>query len=216
MLHFLFKRQRQVESLIYSYLENLRIVKEHFTEAIDVCLVNSNCEDFDFLTDQTHKFESKADDIREDIKNLMYGKALIPESRGDIMGLVEEIDKIPGIFQKLLYTVSTQRILIPGFIVPDVKELIRISLVSCDLMMEQVEVLFKRKGGIRVLVATIDHNESHCDHIERRIIAKIFYSDLDPFLKLQLKDLIIGMGEISDQVDTVSKRINIISMKRIV
>jgi uncharacterized protein Yka (UPF0111/DUF47 family) len=107
-------------------------------------------------------------------------------------------------------------LVIPAFIVPDVKELIRISLVSCDLMVEQVEVLFKRKGGIRILVATIDHNESHCDHIERSIMTKIFDSDLDPFQKLQLKELVIDMGEISDHVDTVSKRINIISMKRIV
>jgi predicted phosphate transport protein (TIGR00153 family) len=216
MLNFLFKKQRQVESLIYSYLENLRIVKDHFSKAMDICMENSSCEDFDFLTGQTHKFESKADDIREEIKNLMYGKALIPESRGDIMGLVEEIDKIPSIFQRLLYTINTQKLVIPAFIVPDVKELIRISLVSCDLMVEQVEVLFKRKGGIRILVATIDHNESHCDHIERSIITKIFDSDLDPFQKLQLKELVIDMGEISDHVDTVSKRINIISMKRIV
>jgi predicted phosphate transport protein (TIGR00153 family) len=216
MLNFLFKKQRQVESLIYGYLENLRIVKDHFLKAINVCLENSRCEDFDFLTGQTHKFESKADDIREEIKNLMYGKALIPESRGDIMGLVEEIDRIPGIFQRLLYIISTQKLVIPEFIVADVRELIRISLVSYDLMVEQVEVLFKRKGGIRILVATIDHNESHCDHIERSIITKIFDSDLDPFQKLQLKDLVIGMGEISDQVDIVSRRINIISMKRIV
>jgi predicted phosphate transport protein (TIGR00153 family) len=202
--------------LIYGYLGNLQIVKDHFSRAINLCLENSRCEDFDFLTGQTHKFESKADDIREEIKSLMYGKALIPESRGDIMGLIEEIDRIPGIFQRLLYTINTQKLVIPEFIVPDVRELIRISLVSCDLMVEQVEVLFKRKGGIRILVATIDHNESHCDHIENSIITKIFDSELDPFQKLQLKDLVIGMGEISDQVDTVSKRINIISMKRIV
>ncbi len=216
MLNFLFKKQRQVESLIYGYLENLGIVKDHFSKAIDLCLENSRCEDFDFLTGQTHKFESKADDIREEIKNLMYGKALIPESRGDIMVLVEEIDRIPSIFQRILYTINTQKMVIPEFIVPDVKELIGISLVSCDLLVEQVEVLFKRKGGMRILVATIDQNESHCDHIERSIITKIFDSDLDPFQKLQLKEFVIDIGEISDQVDAVSKRINIISMKRIV
>ena len=216
MLNFLFKKQRQVESLIYGYLENLRIVKDRFSSAMNLCLENSRCEDFDFLTGQTHKFESKADDVREEIKNLMYGKALIPESRGDIMGLVEEIDRIPGIFQRILYTISTQKLSIPEFIVPDVKELISISLVSFDLMVEQVEVLFKRKGGMRILVATIDNNESHCDHIERSIITKVFDSEIDPFQKLQLKDLVIGMGEIPDQIDTVSKQINIISMKRIV
>ena len=216
MLNFLFKKQRQIESLIYGYLENFGIIQEHFSKALNVCLENSTCEDFDFLTEQTHKFESKADDIRDEIKNLMYGKALIPESRGDIMRLVEEIDRVPGLFQRLLYTINTQKLVIPDFIVPDVKELIGLSLVSCDLMVEQVEALFKRRGGIRVLLATIDHNESHCDHIERSIITKIFDSDLDPFQKLQLKEMVINMGEISDQTDRISKRVNIISMKRLV
>ena len=216
MLNFLFKKQRQIETLIYDYLENFGIIQEHFSKALNVCLENNACEDFDFLTEQTHKFESKADDIRDEINTLMYGKALIPESRGDIMGLVEAIDRIPGFFQRLLYTINTQKLVIPDFIVPDVKELIGLSLVSCDLMVEQVEALFKRRGDIRILLATIDHNESHCDHIERSIITKIFDSELDPFQKLQLKDLVIDMGEISDQVDRVSKRINIISMKRIV
>ncbi|MBW2442626.1 MAG: DUF47 family protein [Deltaproteobacteria bacterium] len=64
------------------------------------------------------------------------------------------------------------------------------------------------------MVAKVDHNESRCDRIERRIITKIFDSDIDPFQKLQLKEMIIHMGEISDQADRFSKRINIISMKR--
>jgi uncharacterized protein Yka (UPF0111/DUF47 family) len=63
-------------------------------------------------------------------------------------------------------------------------------------------------------MATIDQNESHCDHIEQRMMTRLFESDLEPFLKLQLKELIIAMGEISDQADRVSKRVNILTMKR--
>ena len=47
-----------------------------------------------------------------------------------------------------------------------------------------------------------------------RIITKLFDSDLEPFLKLQLKEMVIVMGEISDQADRVSKRVNIMTMKR--
>ncbi len=82
MLKFFFKKQRKIESLIYDYLDNLKMTEQHFSEALNTCLKNGVCSDFDFLTKQTHKFESKADDIREEIKALMYGKALIPESRG--------------------------------------------------------------------------------------------------------------------------------------
>ena len=214
MLGFFFKRQRQVESLIYSYLDNLQMTETRFDEALTTCLDKGICEHFDFLTEQTHKYESKADDIREDIKALMYGKALIPESRGDIMGLVEAIDHIPRIFELLLHMIRTQKLVIPDFIVPDIKELIRISLESCHLMYKQVKALFKKSDELKPLVSSIDHNESHCDHIERHIISKIFDSDIDPFQKLQLKEMIIHMGEISDEVDRVSKRMNIISMKR--
>jgi uncharacterized protein Yka (UPF0111/DUF47 family) len=46
------------------------------------------------------------------------------------------------------------------------------------------------------------------------MITKLFTSDLDPFLKLQLKGIVIVMGEISDQADRVSKRANIMNLKR--
>jgi predicted phosphate transport protein (TIGR00153 family) len=187
---------------------------QHFSEALNSCLKNGLYGDFDFLIKQTHKFESKADDIREEIKAVMYGKALIPESRGDIMGLLESIDEIPRILELILHMIETQKLVIPDFIVSDIQELIKLSLDSCALLFKEVSVLFKKIDGLRALVSTIDHNESHCDHIERRIITKVFDSDIDPFQKLQLKEMIIHMGGISDQADRVSKRINIISMKR--
>jgi predicted phosphate transport protein (TIGR00153 family) len=214
VLKFFFKKQLQIESLIYDYLDNLKMAERHFFEALNSCLKDGICGDFDFLTAQTHKFESKADDIREEIKALMYGKALIPESRGDIMGLLESIDEIPRVFELILHMIKTQKLVIPEFIVSDIQELIKISLDSCDLLFKQTDALFKKSEELRSLVSTIDHNESHCDHIERRIITKVFDSDVDPFQKLQLKELIIHMGEISDQADRVSKRINIISLKR--
>lgn len=214
MLRFFFKKQRQIESLIYSYLDNLRMSQQHFSEALNICLEEGICGDLDFQTGLTHKFESKADDIREEIKAIMYGKALLPESRGDIMGLLEAMDEVPRLFELVLHMINTQKLLIPEFLIPNIKELLSLCLESCELMLKQVETLIKRTGGIRAFVSTIDHNESHCDHIERRIITKLFDSDLDPFQKLQLKEMIVNVAEISDQVDRVSKRVNIISMKR--
>ena len=214
VFRFLFKKQHQVELLIYNYLDNLKTTRKHFAEAMDTCLDRGVCDHFSFLIEQTHKFESRADDIREEIKTLMYEKALIPESRGDIMGLLESIDEIPRIFERLLYMIKTQKLVLPDFIIPDTKDLIELSLENCDLMFKQVEQLFKREKGIRVLVSEIDLNESHCDHIERLIVTKLFNSDIDPFQKLQIKDLVDNMGDIADQTDRVSKRVNIISMKR--
>ena len=214
MFRFLFKKEHRVESLIYDYLDTLKLTQNNFSEALSVCLVEPQCEDFYFLIEQTHKFESKADDIREEIKSMMYEKVLIPESRGDITGLLDEIDEIPHLFESILYLVQIQKLTIPDFIVLDIKELVRISLECCALLVRQVVALFKKTEDIRSLVATIDTNESHCDHIERRMITKVFDSDMDPFKKLQIRELIKKIGDIADQADRVSKRINIINLKR--
>ncbi len=214
MLNFFFKKELQLEKLIYNYLENLGMIQKHFVKAMNICLKEGASDDFCFLVDQTHKFESRADDLRDEINELMYSRALIPESREDIMALLERVDEIPRSFEQILNMIRTQQIFFPEFLVLDIQELIRVSMESCDLMAKQIDVMIKKKEGIRTLMSTIDQNESHCDHIERRIIVKLFESDLEPFLKLQLKELVIVLGEISDQVDRVSKRVNIMTMKR--
>ena len=214
MLEFFFKKERQLETLISGYLENLLLVKDDFVKAMTLCLKEGASDDFCFLVDQTHKLESKADDLRDEINQLMYSRALIPESREDIMALIEKVDEIPRSFEKILNMIRTQKLTFPEFLILDIQELIKVSVESCDLIVKQIEAMIKKKEGVRLLVSTIDQNESHCDHIERRMIIKLFESDLDPFMKLQLKEMVIALGEISDQADRVSKRVNILTMKR--
>ena len=214
MLEFIFKKERQLESLIYSYLENIGKTQNNFVKAMNICLKEGVSDDFCFLIDQTHKFESRADDLRDEINELMYSRALIPESREDIMALIEQIDAIPRSFEHVLNMIRTEKIAFPEFLVLDIQELIRVSMESCDLIVKQIDVMIKKREGIRALMSTIDQNESHCDHIERRIITRLFESELDPYIKLQLKELVIVLGEISDQTDRVSKRVNIMTMKR--
>jgi len=214
MFNFLFKKEHQVESLIYDYLDTLKKTHENFASAIDTCVEKTVCEAFDFYMEQTHKYESKADDIREEINNLMYGKVLIPDSREDVMNLLASLDQIPYLLERVLYIIQTQRVSIPPFMLQDFRDLVRISLLCFELVIRQVHLLFKKETGIRELVSTIDTHESHCDHIERRLITRLFESDLDPFDKLQIKELVVTTGDISDKADSVSRRINIMNMKR--
>jgi len=214
MFEFLFKKEQKVQELIFTYLDNLKMTQDHFEKAMD-CLFDFGLgENCDFLITQTHKFESRADDTRYEIIEMMYSKVLIPESRGDILKLLESIDVIPNHFETLLFMIQGQKLRVPDFITPDLRQLMKVSLECCDLVIKQVEALFKKTEDIKALVFTIDSHESRCDHIEREIVRKIFDSELDPFQKLQLKELVIHMGEISDQADRVSRSIYIFSIKR--
>jgi uncharacterized protein len=166
------------------------------------------------LAEQTHKAESKADDMRYAVESLMYEKALLPESRGDILGLLEAVDAIPGIFDRILYTIDNRRILVPANVIPDLREMVQISVEAVDAFIKQLRALFTGHEDVRALIRTIDQNESHVDHIERHVMRSIFDSAIDPFIKLQSKDLVMALSDISDLAHQVSRRVYIISVKR--
>lgn len=214
MFEFFFKKENRVEELIYSYLTNFQLITDNFEKAFLSCVQQPCGEEFSFLKMQTHKYESKADDIIDEINNLMYGKVLIPNSREDIMNLLLAIDKIPGHLEIVLFMIKYQNLVIPEEFIPEILELIKLSLKSCAILSNQVKSFIKKEKGIRDLMNKIDQYESHCDHIEKRLIQNVFSSAIDPFIKLQLKELILSMGDISDQADKVSKLVNILSLKR--
>ncbi|MBU1054572.1 MAG: DUF47 family protein [Proteobacteria bacterium] len=215
MLNFLFKKERQVELLIYEYLDTFKLIYESFSQAMNFCFLDEiSCENFDFYIKQTHRYENKITDISDEINSTLYAKALIPDSRGDIMALLSEFDIISRLFKDILHMMQVQKIVVPSFIISDTRELVKISVECCELLNRQSIAFFTNTNGIRELLGLIDTNESHCDNIERRIISMIIDSDLEWFEKLQLKELIEKIGNISDGTERVSKRINIFSLKR--
>ncbi|MFH2046526.1 MAG: DUF47 family protein [Pseudomonadota bacterium] len=215
MLNFLFKKERQVELLIYEYLDTFKLIYESFSQSMNFCFLDEiSCENFDFYIKQTHRYENKITDISDEINSTLYAKALIPDSRGDIMALLSEFDIISRLFKDILHMMQVQKLVVPSFIISDTKELVKISVECCELLNRQSIAFFTNTNGIRELLGLIDTNESHCDNIEQRIISMIIDSDLEWFEKLQLKELIERIGNVSDGAERVSKRINIFSLKR--
>lgn len=215
MLGFLFKKQREIENMIRGYLRSVEIARENFVHAMKFFFdERMSSPDFEFLVGETHKAESRSDDIQEKIGGLLFEKALIPEFRADILTLLECIDNVPDQFDRILYSIQTQKIRLPEAIREDFQELLAVSMDACSLMLECVECLLK--GGERTgrLCSMIDQKESHGDHIERRTITRIFESDWDPLQKILLRDLSLGLGEIADHTAQVSRQVNLIVIKR--
>ena len=47
------------------------------------------------VTNQISDLESECDTLRRDIERRIYSETLIPEIRGDVLGMLENLDKIP-------------------------------------------------------------------------------------------------------------------------
>ena len=215
MLRFLFKKQRKVESLIGEYVHSVEVAQDMFLRSMETYLQAGECSPtFEVLVEETHKAESRSDDVLEKIVKLLFQKALVPDLRGDILNLLETADEIPDQFDRILKSICNQKILLPESLNLDVRELVTLSLEACSFAMESVRTLLERGDRAARLLFRTDQLESQGDAVEKRIIVRIFESDWDPLQKILLRDLTQKMGDIADSAVQVCRQINLIVIKR--
>jgi len=206
-------KQRAVEALVRSYLERARECVQVFVDGIDIWL--REARSMDDVLDHANRAESQADDVRRELCMLLYGKALFPESRGDILGLVEAVDKVPNRAEAIIQRLKSQQIGPPG---PDLEDGFRI-LVACahectQVMFEGAMVLFTDHHAAIDLSNRVDVLESKTDRAEMDLIERVFNSNRASLSKILYRDVVMDIGGLADRAEDASDRIRVIAIKR--
>ena len=211
---FFVSKQKKIESQLAQYRQAVSHCLDAFNSAVKQYCQSSDRGALQKAFDEVHHIESQADEIRREIEIMMYSKSLFPESRGDILGLLETMDKVPNQTESALRTAVTQHIAIPENFVPKVLRITQLCRQCVSAMLDSAEKLFTNLTNATVLVGKIDELESEVDHIEADLIEHIFASQMDGFDKILLRDLVKSIAQISDRAENVGDRIRIIAAKR--
>ena len=212
---FLFKKQRRIEAHVLQYLERWNTSIGYFFQAMDVYLTRGFCTDFDFLVQSCHKEESVADDLRRQVEYEMFAKALLPESRGDILGFLENIDPIAGRAERVLFFLTYVRIELPEQVHEEMRKLVELTREIVSVLHGLAQRMFERNPDHMREVKRVDKLESRCDHVERDLLRLIFADDgLSCYDKLLLRELILKVASISDMVEHMADRLTIMTVKR--
>jgi len=209
----LWKKEQAIIDKIEEYLDQVDTCRNHFRKCIEKLLLEPDNDENQIIVEEVHRSESKADDLRRDIELQLYQRALIPESRGDVLGLLETMDAIPGMFQSLCYQFLLERIVIPEQFRERYLHLVEVNIKSYDLVRQAVLGLFFKKE-VKELTDLVDTVESDSDRIERDLIRDIFSGKLDKADKILLKEIVINTGDISDLAEKVKDRLNLAIVKR--
>ncbi len=209
-----FGKGKAVEEKIYAYLNYINETKNLFKRIITNFFEGKVTEKFNEEVLSVHFKESQADDLRREIECHLYGKALLPEFRGDILGLLEELDKLPNKCETVLFMINLQNMHIPQFLRDDFIELIDINLKSIDESINLVTTLFQAPKNVGAIVESLDKIESESDRKEREMIKKLFDAkEVETCEKILLKELILEIGSISDFGEMIGDMVNIINIK---
>lgn len=214
---FFTRKQRRVQDLVGKYMDVWIGCIRSFRDSWDVYVTEGRSEEFYFRVKETHKEESRADDLRREIELELYSKALIPESRGDILGLLESVDALLSEAERVLYDIQLQNVDIPDDIKGAFDKMVDVTCSCCEVVNKAVRLIFCGDGktnGLAILANEIDNLESEADHLERRLIRTIFKSSLPDGTKLILKELVRQLAEVTDHAEHVGDRLTIVSVKR--
>ena len=92
--------------MAYSSMEKVRECMDCFKAALTHYFEHGLGDELDAMFDKTRRAESSCDDYRREIELWLYERAHVPEPRGDILGLLEAIDKIPNKAESILYQIQ--------------------------------------------------------------------------------------------------------------
>ena len=109
----LFHRTKELELKIDQFLDRLSESALVFRGAVDAYLADGCSEEFSEKHHNVDRLESDADNLRRDIETQLYTQTLSPESRGDVLGLLENLDHIIILIESVHWSFDIERPDIP-------------------------------------------------------------------------------------------------------
>lgn len=210
----LHKEEKKVEKKMVDYVKMVDACVESFKDSIMHFFEKGHGQAFEESVAKTHACESKSDDLRREIELTLYGKALLPESRGDILGLLETADRIPNQAETVLSMIDDQKIDVPAQFIPAFIRLVMVNLEAYTLVRRALFLLFTKPKETLELTHQVDRAESESDREERKLIREIFSLELDTGSKIILKELVLNIGSISDRCENLADRVSVATIKR--
>ena len=214
MRRFFFRKQVEIGQGFENFIGCIQRSIDLFSAAMLDYLEHGGSESFDRSCHLIDRAESEADDLRLKIERNLYKNELLPDSRGDLLSLLEWCDKIPNRVEAVVNNILLRKIEIPVELKPCIKELLEPIQSSVETLLVAVRLLLKEPSKTKAVVDDVDRLESECDELEYRTIRNIYNLDIDLAHKIQLERLLTDIGSIADRCEDAAHRLEIIAIKR--
>ncbi|MCD6580423.1 MAG: DUF47 family protein [Desulfuromusa sp.] len=210
----IFKSRTGIEKEIDSFLNLASESGLIFVQGIDAYL-SGNLDNFQEHLTHIVETEKEADTLRHSIEDLLYRKTLIPESRGDVLELIERMDAVLGRFKGVLFQIEIERPQIAAQFHEDLKSLVNCVIHAVEAATLSLRAYFKDISQATDHIHKVAFWETEADKAGTRLQKMIFgYPDMGLDLKMQLRDLCRRIDKIADQAEDLGDSLGIYIIKR--
>ena len=212
-MKFLFKNVRALEAQIDDFLDAISEGMLVFKEGIKDYL-NKKSDQFEIRIKQIGDYERKADRLRREIENELYSHSLIPEHRGDVLGLLENIDHVINAGKEVLNQFSVEEPDIPSDLHADFLQLTEKSICAAEAIVKAARSFFRDISSVKDSLHKVYFYETEADQVGDQVKRRIFSMDIDLSRKMHLRYFASHVERISDRAEEVADRLSIYTIKR--
>ena len=209
----LFKTTKQLESQIDDYLDAVSQGALVFSQAVKNYVENDQVnfkERMKVMTDLEHK----ADQLRRTIENRLYVQTLIPEQRGDVLGLLEHTDDVLDTMKETIDEFDIENPDIPVELNLKFIELTAMSIQSAEALVMAERAFFKNVSAVKDHLHKIYFYEKEADRIGNDLKRQAFAMDMDLSKKFHVRYFALRIQNVSDRAEDVADRLAIYTIKR--
>ncbi|MFQ5994465.1 MAG: DUF47 domain-containing protein [Acidiferrobacterales bacterium] len=209
-----FGRTKALEGQIDEFLDKVSEAGLVFTRAMNVYLEQGSCQEFEGFLEQGTRVEHRGDDLRRTIEAALYAETLIPDFRGDVLSLLEDMDNLVNIYEANLYRFSIERPVIPPEHRRDFRELAETVVTCVETVVLAARAFFRDIEVVRDYNSKVMFYESEADKISTRLKRAVFASDLELAHKTQLRYFVERIDELANEAEDIADYLAIYTIKR--
>ncbi len=209
----LLRKTRNLERQIDEYLDLVIRGALVFKEGMK-CYLRGQAEHFALHMHDLESTESNADTLRRSIETRLYMDTLIPDSRGDVLGLLESSDRV---LNRITETLAQFDVEVPDLIEelrPLYLDLTDASMLTVESMVSAVRAYFREPDRVRDFITKAMFYEKQSDTVGDQIKRTVFKMDIDLSRKIHMRYFAYHIEAIADEAEDVCDRLAIATIKR--
>ena len=211
----IFKKTKELETKIDEFLDTILQAALEFKQGLKFYLAG-DMEEFMKRVKIVDELEGRADSVRRSIENSLYQEMLIPESRGDVLALLENSDDVLNLVADTIVEFSIEKPKVFDETKEHFDTLVEVSIGAVEEMVCTVRSYFKDLSVVRDHITKIMFFEKESDKIGEKIKRFIFENEgIDLAKKMHLRTFISYIQKIADMAEDVGDRVSIYTIKRL-
>jgi predicted phosphate transport protein (TIGR00153 family) len=214
----IFKKNSDVHTLIMEQIEDVEKVLLAFEGFMRAATTpETPKETLRALCKGVCEAENVADcSLRAMIDSLAEGSYL-PSTREDLISIATSCDKVANKCETIAKIMVQQQILLPAAYGEDLTSIISITKTQFSVLEESISMMFAKFGALLADHSILDRVrslETEIDVIEEKMQEALFASDKELAEKMQLTTLFVMFGDISDIIEDIADKIQIMLIAR--